>query len=252
MTRRLAPMWALLCLMLCGGAIAEDSARPTLVITYSAAVGDRSALLKELESEQGGRLQGWKNDGLLAEYQLFFNRYADDGTWDAAAVLTFADVKAKVKWHKIEREAPGGLTPKAARLVKSVRTAQADVYRQERKAAASTRGSAFLVIPYQYKVSLREYETYLDDYAFPQFRGWMDEGVLDSFALYIARYGAERPWSALLVLEYRDDAALDQRPAVTAKVRERLAKIPKWKAASDKKEGVREEGTVVVADQVAP
>lgn len=249
---RLALACALLCTMLCGHAIANEDARPTLVFNYSAAIGERSALLRELAREQARRLQGWKKDGLLADYQLFFNRYADSGTWDAAAVLTFPDVKAQARWHKIERTAPGGLTPRAVRLVESIRTAQVDVYRQQRKGAATMRSGAFLVIPYQYLVSLGQYKTYLDDYAFPQFHGWMDEGVLEGFTMYIARYGAERPWSALLVLEYRDDTALEQRPQVTAKVRARLTNDPKWKEASDKKDGVREEGTVVVADQIGP
>lgn len=101
-------------------------------------------------------------------------------------------------------------------------------------------------------MSVGEYRKYLQEYTFPQMEGWIEEQVLQTYSIYLTRYPAGRKWTALLVLEYKNDAALAQRPAVQTKVRERLAKIPSWKAISDNKQSIREEGQVVVADQVAP
>ena len=52
----------------------------------------------------------------------------------------------------------------------------------------------YLIIPYEITVPAREYLTYLDDYVVPQLKGWMDEGVLASYGVYLARYPAGRPW----------------------------------------------------------
>lgn len=81
-----------------------------------------------------------------------------------------------------------------------------------------------------------------------QLKGWMKEGVLLSYQLFTARFPAGRQWNALLVLRYRDWAALGQREAVTAKVRAQLATDQGWKAWSDNKQTFRREKTVVIAE----
>ena len=44
------------------------------------------------------------------------------------------------------------------------------------------------------------YLTYVDNYLVPQTEGWMNEGVLAGYGLYVGRYAAGRPWASLLVL----------------------------------------------------
>jgi len=109
----------------------------------------------------------------------------------------------------------------------------------------------FLVIPYEYLVPVNEYLQYLDDYTLPQLDGWMQEGVLARYDIYLARYPVGRPWQSLLVLEYKDDRALAARDATVARVREKLKDNPKWKAISDNKKNVRNERQPVVADPLA-
>jgi hypothetical protein len=79
----------------------------------------------------------------------------------------------------------------------------------------------------------------------------MEEGVLASYGIYLARYPAGRPWQSLLVLEYKSDQALGARDAAVAKVRARLKENPKWKAISDSKKNVRVERSPVIADSIA-
>lgn len=55
----------------------------------------------------------------------------------------------------------------------------------------------------------------------------------------------------MVVLQYKDEAALSAREAVVAKVRARLKANPEWKAISDGKKDVRTELQVVVADRLA-
>jgi hypothetical protein len=114
-----------------------------------------------------------------------------------------------------------------------------------------TANPVFLAIPYQALVSTPDYLKYLDGYTLPQFQGWMSEGVLDGYDIELSRYPADRPWLAMILLRYRDDAALSRRDETTAKVRARLAQDPAWKAISDNKQAVRVEKTAAVAEQLA-
>ena len=57
----------------------------------------------------------------------------------------------------------------------------------------------------------------------------------------LQRYTAARPWDGLLVLQYKDDAALGQREKVVAQVRQELQNDAKWKALADSKQSIRTE-----------
>ena len=237
-------------------AAAADSATtpqgtaPVLVIAYQTSLQSRPRFFDLLMGEQSKRLAHWRRTGALDHYQLLINRYTDAGSWDALAVLTFKDAEQLGRWQQIEHSAPGGLGGAALALVTSIQTSPVDLFRSGAAQRPRTH-PVFVVIPYDYLVSLGEYEKYIDAYVTPQTQGWIDEQALQSYTMYLARYPAGRPWGALLVLEYADDVALARRAAVTAKVRERLANIPSWKAISDGKQAIRTEGRLVVADEVS-
>jgi hypothetical protein len=215
-----------------------------MVITYHAAPANRAALRKAME-EEAGQFQRWKDEGLLASARLLVNRHVDSLTWDAMAILTFASYADVQRWNRLERDFPAGLSPRALALTSAVETAPADLVRESGKAGPN---AAYLVIPYEVTVPVDEYVAYLDGYVVPQMDGWMDEGVLARYGVLLARYPAGRPWQSMLVLEYKDDAALGAREATTAKVRARLKDNPKWKAISDAKKNVRNEKPPAIAD----
>jgi hypothetical protein len=203
-----------------------------------------------LAGEQAQRLDGLRRQGLLQGYKLFFNRYPDTNRWDGLEVLTFSGSAAASRWATLERTSPGGLSPAVLRLATHIVETPAEGVRR-----GGTRGAATdaptLAIPYQVVVPSPQYLTYLDTYVVPQFEGWIAEGVLDSYEIQMSRFPAGRPWASLILLRYRDDAALGRRDETTALVRRRLAENPQWKAASDSKTTVRTEGVLAVADQLA-
>lgn len=223
---------------------------PALVVALYARPADRPALRRELAEAQAARLAAWRTQGLISGYRLLFTRYADAGVWDGLEVLTFKDEAALSRWSAIEREGAGGLTAKALERVAQVVTTPAeDVRRAGRSPGAAA--PSFLVVPYTALVSTPDYLKYLDGYTLPQFDGWMGEGVLDGYDIELSKYPADRPWLSLILLRYRDDAALALRDETTAKVRTRLANDPAWKAISDNKKAVRSEKVAAVADQLA-
>jgi hypothetical protein len=228
---------------------AAAASEASLIEAISTAPADRPALRRELEQRQLGRLEAWRAQGVIKGYRLLFNRYADAGGWDALQELTFADPAAQARWAEIERAAPAGLEPAAARLVTAISSAPADLARSADAGKAAKPGP-LLVIPYEVLVGVPDYVRYLDGYTIPQLKGWMADGSLSGYELHLARYYAGRSWTSLLVLRYRDEEGLSRREEVVAKVRSQLSSDPAWKAISDAKKAVRAEKQAVLADEL--
>jgi hypothetical protein len=225
----------------------RDSGPLAIVITYHAPPANRAALRKAMEETEAPQFQRWKEEGVLQSARLLVNRHVDSVTWDAMALLTFARYSDVERWNRIERSSPAGLSPAALALTSAIETAPGDLVREGGAAGAH---STFLVIPYEVIVPVGEYLAYLDGYVVPQMDGWKEEGVLSRYGVFLARYPAGRPWQSMLILEYKDDAALGARDATTAKVRSRLNNNPKWRAISDAKKNVRNERAPVIADAI--
>ncbi|MFP3566488.1 hypothetical protein [Paraburkholderia sp. SIMBA_030] len=231
-------------------AVPGDGDALSLIITYQTAPANRPALRHELEQSTARELARWKHDGHIKQYNLLFNRYADSDNWDAMAVLTFSTPADLYRWRVVERTRPAALSGKALAVTTSIHTTPVDAKRAE-ALDAKLPNAVYVVIPYKTLVSAGEYEKYADGYVIPQFKGWMDEGVLAGYSLYTSQFPAGRLWNAMVLLQYKDEAALSARESVVAKVRERLKSSPEWKAISDSKKNVRTEEQVVIADPVA-
>jgi hypothetical protein len=225
-----------------------------LVITYRVAPAARIGFRQALKASLLPRLEKLRASGDLLTYRVLANRYVDSGSWDAMLVLDFRGQAALARWHAVEDTAPAGLAPEALRQVTSVETAPGNILRSgDTPRKAGEPAPVYLIIPYDYLVSTDDYLKYVDGYLMPQLDGWMGEGALSDFRLYLPRYAAGRTWSALLMLAYRGDAGLARRDVVTQKVRARLAATsPEWKAFADTKTNIRVEKQAIVADQILP
>jgi|SRR5580704_11651045 hypothetical protein len=230
---------------------AREAGSTSLVLTYTCQPAQRLALHEHMASVGRERLEQFKARGVLSSYRILFSRYVDNENWDMMLTLRFKDGAALAKWREVESQSPAGLTAPALAMVTSVSTTPVDLVRSNPPPDVG-RGHVFLVIPYEYKVSTSEYVQYLDGYVLPQLDGWVAEKNLGHYEVYLARYGASRPWSALLLLEYTDDQALDDRSRIVAKVRDRLKENPSWKSLAEGKQNVRMEKQAVVSDELAP
>jgi hypothetical protein len=222
----------------------------SLVITYQTAPANRPALRRELERFTVPRFQRWQDEGYIKSYRLLFSRFADSDNWDAMTLLTFPNSAELAHWKQMEQSNPAGLSTRALALTTAIHTAPVDLVRTGSTGDAASHG-VLVVIPYKTLVSADEYLKYADGYVIPQFRGWMGEGVLSRYALYASSFPAGRAWSTMVILEYKNEAALSARNAVVAKVREKLKSNAEWKAISDNKKSVRDEEQVVIADPLA-
>jgi hypothetical protein len=221
-----------------------------LVFTYHALPGIRPLAHAALARTLAARLRQWQSDGVIAGSRVLFNRHADADQWDAMALVEFPAGGASERWNAQEREFPAGLDAQTLGLLKAVHTVPVELARRRSQAPAPA-SPVVLAIPYQALVPANEYLAYADAYAIPQFDGWMREGVLSQYSLWSANYPASRPWTHLLLLDYRSAQALADRDAVVAKVRAELKSVPQWRAISENKAKVREEKQLVVADEIA-
>lgn len=221
----------------------------SLVIQYKCLPGQRAQFRQNLLATGLRRLAELQSSGMLAEYHVLFSRYVDTNSWDALMLLTFADYTQAARWRRVEETTPAGLPPDSLTLTFSVETYPVDLMRHAMSDENVPR-PVYLVVPYTYSVATPVYLQYVDNYVRPQFDGWMREGVLAGYQIYLQRYTAARPWDTMIFLKYKDDDSFGQREKVVAKVRGQLQSNPVWKAASDSKQSLRVEKEAIIGDEL--
>jgi hypothetical protein len=222
----------------------------TLLYAYHCEVSARPKLTHKIRTRELKRLEAWKQDGKLSDFRVFFSRYADSDSPDLLIFLTFPSYLEVDRWRQVEARNPAALSRRTLREVSTVNTSPLDLLR-DRGALEQTNDAVYLIIPYDFEpTSMEEYLKYFDGYVAPQLSGWMEEGILQSYRLYLQRYTAGRPWGSLLVLQYRDAMAFGAREKIVAKVRQELKKDPAWLELSERKQQLRKEKMGVLADEI--
>jgi hypothetical protein len=251
------PIRHLASLLICAAAAlalpAQDPAETgptTLVVTYRCLPEKRPDLRNTMRQEGLQKLEGYRRNAVLAGYRVLLSRYVDINNWDMMVLLSFPDYTAVEKWKRVERESPAGLPASVLAMATSISTYPMDLMRGKANADAPLQ-PVYLVIPYTSSATAPDYLRYVDDYETPQFDGWIAEGVLASYGIYMQRYTAARPFDALFFLEYKDDESLGQREKVAAKVRQGLQANPKWKALAESGQSLSVEKEAIIADELA-
>ena len=219
-----------------------------LVITYYVAPKNRLAFRRAVEAGGGAPLQAMKAAGKLSNHQWLWNRYVDDQSWTITLLLQFRNGADLAAWRTVEESRPAGLPPQALALTERIVTTPADLMREASDRRPGDPAPVFVVLPYDYLIGTDAYVQYADGYVLKQMQASMREGVIAGYRFYIARYGSMRPWSSLLVLEYRGEAGLAAREASMDRARKSLASDPEFAKYASSKENIREARTVAIAD----
>lgn len=232
-----------------GASSAEDPGGPLqILISYRCAPADRAAFRAYLSGEGRGPMSRLALEGALTGYDLLFNPFTSEGSWDALLILSFARYADTQRWKLIERTMPGGLTPAGLRLARPIQTYSADLgWEGVAPNPGPTSARIAYVIPYSY-TDLAAYKRYVEGLVLPQLKGWIAAGVLSRYRLFLNRYPVGDPWDALFVYEYRDLESFGRREAVMARVRAPLRADPAWKALNDVKATIRSESENTIAD----
>lgn len=227
----------------------DDGGPRNLLITYRSTAANRPAFRQYLQGPASARFDALKKAGKIADYQFLFNWYNDALTWDAMAIIQFGDYADVAHWNTLEQTSPGGLDADGLALGQPVITVSADLQWEDGAAAAAGSGRVFYLIPYEYR-ERAEYTRYVDGYVIPQLKGWMREGILSRYRIFMNRYPVGASWDALFVYEYKDLESFGRREPVIAKVRGPLRENPEWAALSAIKQQIRSESENVIADDL--
>jgi hypothetical protein len=227
----------------------DSSNSTTLILTVKCPPSQRVALRRYMLDTGLSKLDKWKVERVLDGYLALFNRYVDNENWDLMLLISFRDAASLSRWRDLETQSPAVFPPELLSHVNSISTTPSDLVRGN-SPIPDNQQAVFLVIPYDYTVSTSEYLRYVDGYVVPQLEGWQEQRVLSHYEFYLARYGASRSWSSLLILEYASEGALLSRSAAVAKVREKLKENQAWKAFADNKQSIRTEKQAVIADEL--
>jgi DNA-binding Lrp family transcriptional regulator len=225
-----------------------------ILITYRSEAAQRPAFRTYLAHTEDRMLAKLQAQGVLKGYQILFNPFATTGTWDAMVILDFTSFAATQRWQEIERTMPAGLDKAGLKLAKPYRTYSCDLFRE---GASDMPGDAskhvMYVIPYSYNAA-DQYKSYVDGYVIPQVKGWIKEGVLSRYRIYMNRYqvGEPEPWDSLFIYDYRDLDSFGRRDETVAKVRGPLREDPVWKHLNDIKATIRSESENTITELVAP
>jgi hypothetical protein len=221
----------------------------TVIIHYRADLANRAAFRTYLANDFAARLRAMRGRGEIEDFRIFYSWYRQPNVWDGMAVLRFPNFEAVQRWNALERTQPGGLDARGMGLADPVATYNADLS-WSRNPDTLRAGEVYYVIPYEYREAA-EYRDYVKGYILPQFDGWMEDGALSGYELYMNRYPVGTPWDALFIQHYRDMTSFGRRQALTAKTRVKLRDNPEWKAWSDRKAGIRTETENVIAELIA-
>ena len=212
-----------------------------IMIAYRAQPADRPGLRAYLATQQIAMLRRLKAQGVLKSCEILFNPFVQPGTFDAVTVLSFTRFEDTARWQQIEKTMPGGLDAKGLKLAKPIWEYSADL---EWDGAAPSPGPVadhvFYMIPYSYNAA-DPYRKFIDAYVVPQTEGWIREGVLSRYRIFMNRYQVGDPWDAMFVYEYRNLTSFGRREETVNKVREPLRQDPAWKQLNDTKGNLRSE-----------
>ncbi|HEY4030641.1 MAG TPA: hypothetical protein VGM25_09880 [Caulobacteraceae bacterium] len=222
-----------------------------ILLAYRAQPADRPAFRQYMQTQQLAALRKLKAEGVLKSCEIVFNPFVQPATWDAMTILSFNRFEDTAKWQKIERTQPGGLDAAGLKLAKPVATYSADLeWDNASPQPGPVTDHVFYVIPYSYN-DASQYRKYVNGYVIPQTEGWIKEGVLSRYRIFMNRYQVGDPWDALFVYEYRNLTDFGRREETVQKVREPLRQDPVWKQLNDIKSTIRSESENTIAEEVA-
>ena len=244
------------CALLSGVAAAPSYAQEELldgpksvIISYRTNAAKRTDFREYMSGPFAAKLSAMRNEGKLAAYQVYYSWFPQPEVWDAMVVMHFPTYSAVQDWLAVERREPGGLDSAGLALASPKAVYSADLSWNE-SADDFDVGEVYNIIPYEYR-DATEYRDYVAGYVTPQFDGWMSEGALSGYQIYMNRYPVGTPWDSLFIQRYRDFDAFGKRQHVLDKVRVGLRQKPEWMKWHSRKGDIRSETENSIAELIA-
>lgn len=233
----------------------KNSGPMSIIIAYKSPPEKRAAFRAHMESTGVRQFEQWKKAGVFKDYQIFAASFAGQriGNLDIAVILDFESFANTARWKAINKRMPAGLSPAALALGHPEHLTLVYAVGQGAAKVRDRAKAAYVLGLYEAVVDDATYIQYARGYVEPQMKGWLEEGVMSAYTMYIAQPGQNptaAPFTFLLAMEYTDMASVANSDAIKEKVRERLKLDPVWKAFSDDKGTKRKAKGFVLADAI--
>lgn len=233
----------------------KNSGPMSIIIAYKSPPEKRAAFRAHMETVGVRQFEQWKNAGVFKDYQMFGASFAGQriGNLDVAVILDFTSFAETARWKAIDKRMPGGLSPAALALGHAEHLTLVYAVGHGAAKVRNRAKAAYVLGLYEAVVDDATYIQYARGYVEPQMKGWLEEGAMSAYTMYIAQPGQNptaAPFTFLLAMEYTDMASLAHSDVIKEKVRERLKLDPVWKAFSDDKGTKRKARGFVLADAI--
>ncbi|MGJ0509709.1 MAG: hypothetical protein ACR652_21810 [Methylocystis sp.] len=212
-----------------------------LVLTYKAPIEKRVAFRKYMESSGVTQFEEWRSRGVFSGYKFLFATQVNEHLPDMWVIIDFAKFSDIAKWQGIERDYPGGLGPEGVVLAAPRTEIYANLGWQGGTPKADQSKSLYMIIPYISFVAGEKYEDFANKYVVPQLNGWVESGLMPSYAVYLNQNPTNAPWHSLLVLEYDGIRGVALRDSLKGTIRAKLANDPGYAQYSEIKTTIRKE-----------
>lgn len=229
----------------------------SLFITFRCKPETKAAFRAHMAGAGVNQFEKWKKDGVYKDYLILFSAYVNSGDTapDMLVRLDFAKYVDSANWKAIERTQPAGMTAEALKLCSPVTSYLSDITWEGGPSAKRDLSKAvYLWIPYHLGegTSKGDYKKYFSTYVKPQNDGWLEDGALSWWGVYLNQHNTGTPWDIIFLYEYSDIRGLARRDNVKESVRAKLRNDPDWKRVSDGKQKVRVEDQVIIMDPILP
>ena len=260
-SRRFDPAWLIGLAFLLGSTAlsAQENTQPathypqfSLFYSYRALPENRPALREYMDTAGVTQFEKWKSEGVIKDYMILFASYVHINSvpWDMLVRIDFNRYADTDKWREVERTMPAGLPPKVLAIASPENLNVGETLGASGMAYQDAAKAVYDVSYYTFKVPLAVGKNFIQGYVMPQLEAFTREKVLAGYGLYLNKY-ERTDWSYLLLSEYADATALDQRVANKSKIRSLLD--PAWKTLNDlKADHIRDEPHGFLAVRIVP
>ena len=224
----------------------------SLFYSYRALPENRPALREYMDTAGVTQFEKWKSEGVIKDYMILFSSYVHINSvpWDMLVRIDFNRYADTDKWREVERTMPAGLPPKVLAIASPENLNVGETLAASGMAYRDAANAVYDVSYYTFKVPPAVGKNFIQGYVMPQLEAFTRERVLAGYGLYLNKY-ERTDWSYLLLSEYADATALDQRVANKSKIRSLLD--PAWKTLNDlKADHIRDEPHGFLAVRIVP
>lgn len=164
--------------------------------------------------EVARQLASWQRTGAVSQVQLFESQPEEQSTFQLFGIVSFSDDALLQAWKHSHSSA----------IPEDVVVAEVDVLASLGNLSQAPTDFVFVMMQYDVLVDRPEFEDYIDGYQLAEMVVRESDGGLVAYTSYFAHADSVAPWQSLIIMEYRDEAALADSKAVNKALGEELMK----------------------------